>query len=85
MAEPALQAEMAGVYLEANMPLFYISSPLLKQLGFTYEEFYAHCRNQLDLILVPDDVGTMKTQCEDAFQHGDEFQMPCLLYTSRCV
>lgn len=76
MAEPALQAEMAGVYLEANMPLFYISSPLLKQLGFTYEEFYAHCRNQLDLILVPDDVGTMKTQCEDAFQHGDEFQMP---------
>ncbi len=76
LAEPEMMAEMAGVYLETNMPLFYISSSLLAQLGFTYEEFYGHCRNQLDLILMPNDVGTIKAQCQAAFQLGNEFQIP---------
>lgn len=75
MLEAAIYPEMVGVYWEENLPLFYISSSLLKALNFTYDEFYLQCQGQLDLLLYPDDVGPAKAQARQALQQANQFEL----------
>ena len=74
MLEAAIDQETVGVYWEENLPLFYISSSLLKALNFTYDEFYLQCQGQLDLLLYPDDVGPAKAQARQALQQANQFE-----------
>ena len=75
MLEAAIDQETVGVYWEENLPLFYISSSLLKSLNFTYDEFYLQCQGQLDLLLYPDDVGPAKAQARQALQQANQFEL----------
>ncbi|MFQ8581984.1 MAG: hypothetical protein ACLSA6_05275 [Holdemania massiliensis] len=75
MLEVAIDQETVGVYWEENLPLFYISSSLLKALNFTYDEFYLQCQGQLDLLLYPDDVGPAKAQARQALQQANQFEL----------